>query len=98
MKAWQRWTLRYREGSVCVQWFITSPLPSLLSFLVSHVNITSISFKDIKCDCLTMMLCLKGIVLVTTIKPGVSQSADNIERAGSTPNVSTVDTLLDLVR
>lgn len=39
-----------------------------------------------------------GIVLVTTIKPGVSQDADHIDRAGTTPNVTTVDTLLDLVR
>uniref|UniRef100_A0A8C2JYP5 Amino acid transporter n=1 Tax=Cyprinus carpio TaxID=7962 RepID=A0A8C2JYP5_CYPCA len=46
----------------------------------------------------TIIAVILGIVLVTTIKPGVSQSADNIERAGSTPNVSTVDTLLDLVR
>uniref|UniRef100_A0A8C1QAR1 Amino acid transporter n=1 Tax=Cyprinus carpio TaxID=7962 RepID=A0A8C1QAR1_CYPCA len=44
----------------------------------------------------TIIAVILGIVLVTTIKPGVSQSADNIERAGSTPNVSTVDTLLDL--
>ncbi|XP_016090527.1 excitatory amino acid transporter 3-like [Sinocyclocheilus grahami] len=46
----------------------------------------------------TIIAVILGIVLVTTIKPGVSQSADNIERAGSTPNVTTVDTLLDLVR
>lgn len=39
-----------------------------------------------------------GIILVTTIKPGVSQTADNIDRAGSTPNVTTADTLMDLIR
>ncbi|XP_073691729.1 excitatory amino acid transporter 3 [Garra rufa] len=46
----------------------------------------------------TIIAVILGIVLVTTIKPGGSQSADSIERAGSTPNVTTVDTLLDLIR
>ncbi|KAI2662158.1 Excitatory amino acid transporter 3 [Labeo rohita] len=46
----------------------------------------------------TIIAVILGIVLVTTIKPGVSQSAENLERAGSTPNVTTVDTLLDLIR
>lgn len=59
-----------------------------------------------------MMLCVKvvvdgvtemwssfaGIILVMTIKPGVSQTADHIDRVGTTPNVTTVDTLLDLIR
>lgn len=39
-----------------------------------------------------------GIILVMTIKPGVSQTADSIDRTGETPNVTTADTLLDLVR
>ncbi|KAI7814256.1 excitatory amino acid transporter 3 [Triplophysa rosa] len=42
-------------------------------------------------------VCL-GILLVTTIKPGVSQNADHIDRTGSTPNVTTIDTLLDIIR
>uniref|UniRef100_A0AAY4DZW1 Amino acid transporter n=1 Tax=Denticeps clupeoides TaxID=299321 RepID=A0AAY4DZW1_9TELE len=46
----------------------------------------------------TIIAVVLGILLVTTIKPGVSQSADNIDREGTTPNVTTVDTLLDLVR
>ncbi|XP_066537616.1 excitatory amino acid transporter 3 [Hoplias malabaricus] len=46
----------------------------------------------------TIIAVILGIILVTTIKPGVSQTADNIDRAGTTPNVTTVDTLLDLVR
>lgn len=33
-----------------------------------------------------------------TIKPGVSQTAEHIDRAGTPPNVTTVDTLLDLLR
>ncbi|KAK2914353.1 hypothetical protein QQF64_029597 [Cirrhinus molitorella] len=46
----------------------------------------------------TIIAVVLGIFLVTMIKPGVSQSADSFERAGSTPNVTTVDTLLDLIR
>ncbi|KAG5261409.1 hypothetical protein AALO_G00304190 [Alosa alosa] len=46
----------------------------------------------------TIIAVILGIVLVTTIKPGVSQDTDHIDRAGTTPNVTTVDTLLDLVR
>uniref|UniRef100_A0A8B9JW66 Amino acid transporter n=1 Tax=Astyanax mexicanus TaxID=7994 RepID=A0A8B9JW66_ASTMX len=45
----------------------------------------------------TIIAVILGIILVTTIKPGVSQTADNIDRAGTTPNVTTVDTLLDLI-
>lgn len=39
-----------------------------------------------------------GIVLVVSIKPGVSQQVGEIDRTGSTPEVSTVDAMLDLVR
>ncbi|XP_062305722.1 excitatory amino acid transporter 3 [Osmerus eperlanus] len=46
----------------------------------------------------TIIAVILGIVLVMTIKPGVSQTADHIDRAGTTPNVTTVDTLLDLIR
>ncbi|XP_063043078.1 excitatory amino acid transporter 3 [Engraulis encrasicolus] len=46
----------------------------------------------------TIIAVVLGILLVTTIRPGVSQDADHIDRAGTTPNVTTVDTLLDLVR
>lgn len=45
-----------------------------------------------------MISLFEGIILVMTIKPGVSQEAENIDRAGTTPNVTTVDTLLDLLR
>ncbi|KAG8455194.1 hypothetical protein GDO86_001404 [Hymenochirus boettgeri] len=48
--------------------------------------------------CTTVIAVILGIVLVVTIKPGVSQSADDIDRTGSTPEVTTVDALLDLVR
>lgn len=46
----------------------------------------------------TIIAVILGIILVMTIKPGVSQTAEHIDRAGTTPNVTTVDTLLDLVR
>uniref|UniRef100_A0A8D3EBA0 Amino acid transporter n=1 Tax=Scophthalmus maximus TaxID=52904 RepID=A0A8D3EBA0_SCOMX len=46
----------------------------------------------------TIIAVILGIILVMTIKPGVSQTADHIDRAGTTPNVTTVDTLLDLIR
>uniref|UniRef100_A0A8C6T2W3 Amino acid transporter n=1 Tax=Neogobius melanostomus TaxID=47308 RepID=A0A8C6T2W3_9GOBI len=46
----------------------------------------------------TIIAVVLGIILVMAIKPGVSQAADHIDRTGTTPNVNTVDTLLDLVR
>ncbi|XP_070598693.1 excitatory amino acid transporter 3 [Erythrolamprus reginae] len=46
----------------------------------------------------TAIAVILGIVLVVTIKPGVSQKADEIDRVGSTPEVSTVDAMLDLIR
>lgn len=39
-----------------------------------------------------------GIVLVISIKPGVTQNVDEIDRTGSTVEVSTVDAMLDLIR
>uniref|UniRef100_A0A3B4ZGX2 Amino acid transporter n=1 Tax=Stegastes partitus TaxID=144197 RepID=A0A3B4ZGX2_9TELE len=45
----------------------------------------------------TIIAVILGIILVMTIKPGVSQTADHIDRTGTTPNVTTVDTLLDLL-
>nr|XP_033781393.1 excitatory amino acid transporter 3 [Geotrypetes seraphini] len=48
--------------------------------------------------CTTVIAVVLGIVLVVTIKPGVSQNAEEIDRTGSTPEVTTVDAMLDLVR
>ncbi|XP_075065162.1 excitatory amino acid transporter 3 [Mixophyes fleayi] len=48
--------------------------------------------------CTTVIAVILGIVLVVSIKPGVSQNADDIDRTGSTPEVTTVDALLDLLR
>ncbi|XP_053714416.1 excitatory amino acid transporter 3 [Synchiropus splendidus] len=46
----------------------------------------------------TIIAVILGIILVMAIKPGVSQTTDHIDRVGTTPNVTTVDTLLDLIR
>ncbi|KFO80146.1 Excitatory amino acid transporter 3, partial [Cuculus canorus] len=46
----------------------------------------------------TIMAVILGIILVVAIKPGARQTADEIDRMGSTPEVSTVDALLDLIR
>ncbi|XP_044127976.1 excitatory amino acid transporter 3 isoform X3 [Bufo gargarizans] len=46
----------------------------------------------------TVLAVILGIVLVVSIKPGVSQNPDEIDRTGSTPEVTTVDALLDLLR
>ncbi|XP_040844675.1 excitatory amino acid transporter 3 [Ochotona curzoniae] len=48
--------------------------------------------------CTTIIAVILGIVLVVSIKPGVSQQVGEIDRTGSTPEVSTVDAMLDLVR
>ncbi|XP_074850955.1 excitatory amino acid transporter 3 isoform X2 [Carettochelys insculpta] len=48
--------------------------------------------------CTTVFAVILGIVLVVSIKPGVSQKADEIDRTGSTPDVTTVDAMLDLIR
>ncbi|NWZ64840.1 EAA3 protein, partial [Acrocephalus arundinaceus] len=46
----------------------------------------------------TVIAVILGIVLVVTIKPGVTQRASEIHRVGSTPEVNTVDAMLDLLR
>ncbi|EHB04340.1 Excitatory amino acid transporter 3, partial [Heterocephalus glaber] len=48
--------------------------------------------------CTTIIAVILGIVLVVTIKPGVAQKVSEIDRTGSTPEVSTVDAMLDLIR
>ena len=55
-----------------------------------------------RCPGKVLMLCrlsfTTGIVLVVSIKPGVSQKVEEIDRTGSSPEVSTVDAMLDLIR
>uniref|UniRef100_A0A7N5JGE6 Amino acid transporter n=1 Tax=Ailuropoda melanoleuca TaxID=9646 RepID=A0A7N5JGE6_AILME len=48
--------------------------------------------------CTTVIAVILGIILVVSIKPGVSQKLDEIDRTGSSPEVSTVDSMLDLIR
>ncbi|XP_017506811.1 excitatory amino acid transporter 3 [Manis javanica] len=48
--------------------------------------------------CTTFIAVILGIVLVVSIKPGVTQKVDEINRTGSSPEVSTVDAMLDLLR
>ncbi|XP_069891764.1 excitatory amino acid transporter 3 [Dipodomys merriami] len=48
--------------------------------------------------CTTIIAVILGIVLVVSIKPGVTQKVTEINRVGSTPEVSTVDAMLDLIR
>uniref|UniRef100_A0A5F9CR98 Amino acid transporter n=1 Tax=Oryctolagus cuniculus TaxID=9986 RepID=A0A5F9CR98_RABIT len=48
--------------------------------------------------CTTVIAVILGIVLVVSIKPGVTQKVDEIDRTRSTPEVSTVDAVLDLIR
>lgn len=47
----------------------------------------------------TVMAVIEGIILVCVIHPGrAEEGVDKIKREGSSRNVTTVDTLLDLVR
>lgn len=48
--------------------------------------------------CTTVIAVILGIVLVVSIQPGVTQKVDEIDRTGSSPDVSTVDAMLDLIR
>ncbi|XP_073908050.1 excitatory amino acid transporter 3 isoform X1 [Castor canadensis] len=48
--------------------------------------------------CTTLIAVILGIVLVVSIKPGVTQKMTEINRVGNTPEVSTVDAMLDLIR
>lgn len=46
----------------------------------------------------TVIAVILGIVLVVSIKPGVTQKVNDINRTGKTPEVSTMDAMLDLIR
>ncbi|XP_059956812.1 excitatory amino acid transporter 3 [Mesoplodon densirostris] len=48
--------------------------------------------------CTTVIAVILGIVLVVSIKPGISQKVNEIDRTGSSPEVSSVDAMLDLIR
>ncbi|KAM5300051.1 excitatory amino acid transporter 3 [Ctenodactylus gundi] len=48
--------------------------------------------------CTTIIAAILGIVLVVSIKPGVSQNVAEIDRTGNSPDISTADAMLDLIR
>uniref|UniRef100_A0A8C7ED78 Amino acid transporter n=1 Tax=Nothoprocta perdicaria TaxID=30464 RepID=A0A8C7ED78_NOTPE len=80
-------------------------LPLIISSMITGVAAldSSISGKIglraiIYYFCTTALAVILGIVLVVIFKPGASQRAEEIVRVGSTPEVTTVDTLLDLIR
>ncbi|NXD17477.1 EAA3 protein, partial [Nothocercus nigrocapillus] len=80
-------------------------LPLIISSMITGVAAldSSISGKIglraiIYYFCTTALAVILGIVLVVIFKPGTSQRAEEIVRVGSTPEVTTVDTLLDLIR
>ncbi|XP_068783198.1 excitatory amino acid transporter 3 [Struthio camelus] len=80
-------------------------LPLIISSMIAGVAVldSSVSGKIglravIYYFCTTLIAVILGIVLVVIVKPGVSQKAEEIKRVGSTPEVTTVDALLDLIR
>lgn len=46
----------------------------------------------------TLLAVILGIILVTTIRPGVNREKDDIIRTGEAEEVNTVDAFLDLIR
>ncbi|KAK1334496.1 hypothetical protein QTO34_005502 [Cnephaeus nilssonii] len=77
---------------------VTSPPLSGVAALDSNVS-GKIGLRAVAYYfCTTLIAVILGIVLVVTIKPGVSQKVGEIDRRGSSPEVSTVDAMLDLIR
>uniref|UniRef100_G1N120 Amino acid transporter n=1 Tax=Meleagris gallopavo TaxID=9103 RepID=G1N120_MELGA len=92
-------------GEVLMRMLKLIILPLIISSMITGVAAldSSVSGKIglravIYYFCTTVIAVILGIVLVVTIKPGVPQTADEIDRVGSTLEVSTVDAMLDLIR
>ncbi|OPJ79594.1 excitatory amino acid transporter 3 [Patagioenas fasciata monilis] len=92
-------------GEVLMRMLKLIILPLIISSMITGVAAldSSISGKIglravVYYFCTTVIAVILGIVLVVTIKPGVTQTTNDIYRVGSTPDVSTVDALLDLIR
>uniref|UniRef100_A0A8C8ARI3 Amino acid transporter n=1 Tax=Otus sunia TaxID=257818 RepID=A0A8C8ARI3_9STRI len=92
-------------GEVLMRMLKLIILPLIISSMITGVAAldSSVSGKIglravIYYFCTTVIAVILGIVLVVTIKPGVPQSANEIDRVGSTPEVNTVDAMLDLIR
>ncbi|XP_068278174.1 excitatory amino acid transporter 3 isoform X2 [Nyctibius grandis] len=92
-------------GEVLMRMLKLIILPLIISSMITGVAAldSSVSGKIglravIYYFCTTVIAVILGIVLVVTIKPGVPQTANEIDRVGSTPEVNTVDAMLDLIR
>ncbi|XP_054285387.1 excitatory amino acid transporter 1 isoform X3 [Macrosteles quadrilineatus] len=80
-------------------------IPLLVSSIVAAIGSldltlsSKIGFRAITYYVATTTLAVfQGIVLVNVIKPGKNQGSSNITRTGSSRNVTTADTLMDLAR
>uniref|UniRef100_A0A1B6E9F2 Amino acid transporter n=1 Tax=Clastoptera arizonana TaxID=38151 RepID=A0A1B6E9F2_9HEMI len=80
-------------------------IPLLVSSIVTAIGSLDLSlskkigFRAIAYYAATTCLAvLQGIILVNVIRPGEGGASHGIKRSGSSRNVTTVDTLLDLVR
>ncbi|KAM8985009.1 excitatory amino acid transporter 3 isoform 1-T1 [Ara ararauna] len=92
-------------GEVLMRMLKLIILPLIISSMITGVAAldSSVSGKIglralIYYFCTTIIAVILGIVLVVAIKPGMPQKANEIDRVGSTPEVSTVDAMLDLIR
>nr|prf neuronal Glu transporter EAAC1 [Rattus norvegicus] len=79
-------------------------LPLIISSMITGVaaldsNVSGkIGLRAVVYYFTTVIAVILGIVLVVSIKPGVTQKVNEINRTGKTPEVSTVDAMLDLIR
>nr|CAD7438910.1 unnamed protein product [Timema bartmani] len=80
-------------------------LPLIISSIVSAIGSLDLSLSGrigakAICYylCTTMSAVLLGIILCVTIRPGKGYDAGEVDEIKGTRNVTTVDTLLDLVR
>lgn len=91
-------------GDIFLRMLKTLIIPLLVASIVAAIGSLDLSlskkigFRAIGYYAMTTMLAvIQGVILVTLIQPGGGQPTE-IFRAGSSRNVTTVDTLLDLVR
>ncbi|XP_008536503.1 excitatory amino acid transporter 3 isoform X2 [Equus asinus] len=92
-------------GEILMRMLKLIVLPLIISSMITGVAAldTNVSGKIglraiVYYFCTTVLAAILGIVLVVSIKPGVTQNMDEIDRTGSSSEVTTVDTMLDLIR
>ncbi|XP_076263553.1 excitatory amino acid transporter 3-like [Rhynchophorus ferrugineus] len=80
-------------------------IPLIISCLVSAIASLDLSLsKRVAARAIGYYLCttfaavVLGIIVVCTMRPGVGRNVDHTQKASISSNVTTVDTLLDLVR